>query len=278
MVISTNTTGQAVTCTATDNAGNQTTSNPVTIKRDNQAPTGSITAPDNGDAITGTFNVTSNSADAVSGVASAKFEYSISGNNTWTQIGALDTATPYQASWNTTGLADGNYDIRVTTTDNAGNAFTSPNITINIDRTPPTVSITFPANPQYGADAWNCRLPGGTGDICGTASDGFGSVTDVTVTVRRNERPQPVLERHRRHEQPNGQPWTSTTAINLTATGTANWSRAFTTASLLNNGVTYTITAVATDSVGSVDDRDTARSPYLTTAPTAALTAPTSGT
>ncbi len=36
-----------------------------------------------------------------------------------------DTASPYSASWNTTGFGDGAYDLRVITTDNLGNSFTS---------------------------------------------------------------------------------------------------------------------------------------------------------
>ena len=46
--------------------------------------------------------------------------------------------------------ADGQYDVRVVTTDNAGNAFTSPTITIRVDNTAPTGSVTAPAHGRRG--------------------------------------------------------------------------------------------------------------------------------
>ena len=47
------------------------------------------------------------------------------GGGSWTTI-STDTASPWQASLDTTALADGGYDFRVVATDGAGNATTSP--------------------------------------------------------------------------------------------------------------------------------------------------------
>ena len=47
------------------------------------------------------------------------------GSDLRSDLGSPDTAPPYSASWNTTGFGDGAYDLRVTTTDNLGNSFTS---------------------------------------------------------------------------------------------------------------------------------------------------------
>ena len=73
------------------------------MRVDNTAPTGSITAPVASANIKGTFSVTSNSADTGSGVASALFQRSPAGTNTWTNVAAADTTSPYTASWVTTG-------------------------------------------------------------------------------------------------------------------------------------------------------------------------------
>ena len=67
-----------------------------TIKRDEIDPTGSLTAPADGAVVTGSVTVSSDSADANSGVANATFQYSPAGANTWTTIGAPDTTQPVQ--------------------------------------------------------------------------------------------------------------------------------------------------------------------------------------
>ena len=123
--------------TTTDNAGNASTSATITIRVDNTAPTGGVTAPAAGANVRGTIALTSNSADAGSGVATVQFQRSPAGAGTWTN---------QAPSFDTTGVADGLYDLRVTTTDNAGNASTSATITIRVDNTLPTGSITAPVN------------------------------------------------------------------------------------------------------------------------------------
>ena len=133
------------TITATDAAGN-TTSTPITFSPDTTAPTGAVTSPAASAAVRATITVTSDSADAASGVASALFQRSPAGTNTWTNIAAADTTAPYSASFVTTGVTDGLYDLRVTTTDNVGNTFTSALTTnVRVDNTAPTGAITAPA-------------------------------------------------------------------------------------------------------------------------------------
>ena len=131
----------------TDNAGNTFTSALVTnVRVDNTNPTGSITAPAASANVGGAaVTVSSNSADGGSGVASAAFQRSAAGAGVWTTI-STDVSSPYSASWDTTAVADGLYDLRVITTDNAGNTFTSALVTnVRVDNTNPTGSITAPA-------------------------------------------------------------------------------------------------------------------------------------
>ena len=113
----------------TDNAGNTFTSATITVRVDNTDPTGSITAPADAANVRNTVALTSNSADAGgSGVDTVTFQRSPAGAGTWTN---------QAASWNTTAQADGQYDLRVVTTDNAGNTFTSATITVRVDNTEP---------------------------------------------------------------------------------------------------------------------------------------------
>ncbi len=121
--------------TTTDNAGNTFTSAATTIRVDNTLPTGSVTAPAGGANVRGTIALTSDSADTGSGVATVQYQRSPAGAGTWTnQANSFDTTT----------VADGLHDLRVTTTDNAGNTFTSAATTVRVDNTNPTGSVTAP--------------------------------------------------------------------------------------------------------------------------------------
>ena len=121
----------------TDNAGNTSTSAAITIRVDNTLPTGSVTSPAAGANVRGTIALTGNSADAGSGVATVQFQRSPAGAGTWTN---------QAPSFDTTLVTDGQYDLRVVTTDNAGNTSTSAAITIRVDNTIPTGDLTAPAN------------------------------------------------------------------------------------------------------------------------------------
>ena len=121
----------------TDNAGNTFTSAAITVRVDNTLPSGSVTAPAAGANLSDTVALTSSSADAGSGVATVQFQRSPIGAGTWTN---------QAAGWDTNGVGDGQYDLRVVTTDNAGNTFTSATITVRVDNTLPTGSVTAPAN------------------------------------------------------------------------------------------------------------------------------------
>ena len=56
-------------------------------------------------------------------------------------------------SWDTTPLGDGDYDLHVVTTDDAGNSVTSATRTVSVDNHAPTVSITAPGAYVNGAAA-----------------------------------------------------------------------------------------------------------------------------
>ena len=140
---------------ATDAAGN-TDASEVTFTWlvDATAPTGLTMAPSNGAAVGGTVVLASDSADAGSGVATVAFQRSPAGAGTW---------TAQAASWEITAQADGDYDLRVVTTDNAGNAFTSAAITVTVDNTAPSLSVVAP-NPVNVATADPATVSATAGD------------------------------------------------------------------------------------------------------------------
>ena len=119
------------------NIGPVSSSNGVTI--DAVAPSVSMTAPLNGNFVTGsTVTVSANASDAI-GVTSAQFR--LDGAN----LGALLTGAPYNLSWNTTGLVNGStHVITAIAKDAATNSTTATSVSITIDATAPTVSMTAP--------------------------------------------------------------------------------------------------------------------------------------
>ncbi len=133
---------------------------------DTTPPTVSISAPANGATVSGTVTISANASDNV-GVAGVQFR--VDGAN----LGAEDTAAPYSVSWNTTAAANGSHTITAVARDAAGNTATSASVTVTVnntvppppDTTPPTVSISAPAN---GATV------SGTVTISANASDNVG--------------------------------------------------------------------------------------------------------
>jgi hypothetical protein len=146
-----------VAATARDRAGNQSTHS-VTVTVDNILPTVSVTAPTNGAVLRGTtVNVTANASDA-QGIAGVQFK--LDGAN----LGALDTASPYQVTWS--NPTDGSHVLTAVATDNSGNVATATNVTVTVDNTLPVVNITAPAN--------GAVLTGATVTVNATATDARG--------------------------------------------------------------------------------------------------------
>lgn len=125
---------------STDNAGNgPTISTTVPNRRvDNTLPTASLTDPGAYLRLTVTLNATATDVGG-SGVANVAFERSPADAGTWTNI-CNDPTFPYSCSFDTTAATDGVYDLRVVSTDNAGNTNTSTVTDRTIDNTAPTAA------------------------------------------------------------------------------------------------------------------------------------------
>ncbi len=142
----------SMSVTGIDSAGNTRTGAPsaggaATI--DTVLPAASITAPVAGALIKGNVTVTGTATDSAT-FDYYKLEYAPAGTGTWTQIGANQTTAVSAAtliSWNTTGLPDGFYDLRLTVYDKALNTRIATVTNLNVDNIAPVLSL------QYFADA-----------------------------------------------------------------------------------------------------------------------------
>ncbi|WKJ89433.1 S8 family serine peptidase [Methylomonas montana] len=116
---------------------------------DSQAPTASITSPSGGSVVSGIASVTVNAADNV-----AVSQVSLFANG---KLVGTDTTAPYQFSWDTSAVANGNVSLTATATDAAGNNGSAASVTVSVqnqtsatitDQAAPTVAIS---NPVGGA-------------------------------------------------------------------------------------------------------------------------------
>jgi chitinase len=180
----------------TDVAGNSANSTSSNRRIDNVAPTSSLTDP--GTPLTGTVTLNASASDG-GGIANVKIQRSPVGAGTWTDI-CTDTTSPYSCSFDTTGVADGLYDLRAVSTDNASRSTNSTVVTNRrVDNTAPTVSMTDPGTPLSGtvtlgatasdtgsgvASVTIQRSPAGAGtwtDICTDASSPYSCSFDTTT-------------------------------------------------------------------------------------------------
>ena len=136
------------TVRAYDTSGNQsahsTIASATTPVPDTAAPTINVTAPADGATVSGAVAVSATASDNV-GVANVAF--AVDG----AALGAPDATAPYGLSLDTTALTNGPHTLRATATDTSGNAsFAEISLTVDnqappVDTTPPTVSLTAPA-------------------------------------------------------------------------------------------------------------------------------------
>ncbi len=138
-----------LTAVATDTSGNTATSAAVSVTVNNTTPdttppTVSLAAPVNGATVSNTVTVSANATDNVA-VASVQFQLDNS------NVGNAVLVAPYTYSWDTTKSANGTHTLRAIATDTSNNSATSASVTVTVnntskDTTPPTVSLTAPAN------------------------------------------------------------------------------------------------------------------------------------
>ncbi len=201
-----------LTAVARDAAGNTTTSQPVTVtvaNADTTPPMVTMTLPSSGATVSGSVSVSATASDDV-GVAGVQFR--LDGGN----LGSEVTSPPYNVTWDTTGVSNGAHTLTAIARDAAGNTTTAGSITVmvdNADTTPPTVSITSPANDASVS---------GTVTLTAVAADNVG-VTGVRFRVNGAD--------------VGSEDTTSPYSVSWDTTGVANG--------------TYTITAIARDAAGN---------------------------
>lgn len=173
---------------ATDGAGNETNSTPITnIRVDNTVPT--VTIADPGAYLRQTIALTSTATDGGSGMGSVLIERKPTAGSTWTTI-CTDATSPYSCSFNTTTVTDGDYDFRATATDVAGNQASATVTSRRIDNTAPTAADIQTANAGailYRPDTGDTVTYTFSEEVLATSVLAGWDGTSTNVTVRLNQ-------------------------------------------------------------------------------------------
>lgn len=142
---------------------------------DTTAPTTSITAPAAGSTVSGTVTINANATDTV-GVTKVEFYYGAT-------LISTDTTSPYSASWNTIGLANGGYTLTTKAYDAANNIGTSAGVGVTVNNVSiPDLTATY--NTTYKTPA--CPAGGKSCDTGATLVNGRGTMTSGNELNRPN--------------------------------------------------------------------------------------------
>ncbi len=143
--------------TATDFAGNSTTSPPITLRiLQNTPPTVTWVEPLAASVVRGRVRVT---AYAIDDSQVSNVEFFVNGAS----IGTV-SAPPYQVFWNTLPLTNGMYQLRAVATDNSGlTAFRE--VSVSVDDQAPQVAFTAPAASAMVSGAQVGVLANATDDV-----------------------------------------------------------------------------------------------------------------
>jgi chitodextrinase len=161
---------------------------------DTTAPTVAMAAPAGGTTVSGTVTLRANASDNV-GVAGVQFL--LNGTNLGTQVGS-----PYTATWNSTTVPNGSYNLAAVARDAAGNSTTSSAVTVVVnntgtggDTTPPgapgglmaTVVSGTQINLAWTAATDNVGVTGYLVERCqGASCTGFVQIATTTGTSQSN--------------------------------------------------------------------------------------------
>ena len=205
---------------ATDRATNvQTPLAAITVTVDNTPPTSAVSVPANGAYLRGaTIAVSGASGDNLSGVNLV--EVSTDNGVTWhsaTDSTGNGTWSTWQYNWPTP--ADGVYTIKSRAIDRSGNESLPTGVTVTVDTTPPTSTITQPLT-----------FHGISGLVTGSAGDNLSGVSLVEVSTD------------------NGATWHSATDTS----GNSTWSAWQYTWTPLPAGGQYPVKSRATDRSGNI--------------------------
>jgi hypothetical protein len=88
-----------------------------------------------------------------------RYELRPTGGGSFSTI-TTSTSSPFDGTWDTTGLASGSYDLRPVITDKAGNSYTGAVVTVTVNATAPSVVLADPGASVSGTITLSATVTG----------------------------------------------------------------------------------------------------------------------
>ncbi|KRE42970.1 Ig-like domain-containing protein [Knoellia sp. Soil729] len=199
---------------ATDKAGYETISDSV---RTTVANNVLVVLASPGDAVRGTVPLVTSVYNAPT-PNTVTIQYALTGTTSWTNI-CRNISSPYTCSWNTAGMAAGDYDLRSSLSYGTSLSAVSAVVdAVTVDNTAPSATMVDPGTPVSG-----------TRTFTATATDADSGVAGVVIQSQRSG---------------------TSTWQGLCSIGVDPWTCRVDTTTLLDG--TYSFRAVATDVAGNV--------------------------
>jgi hypothetical protein len=152
--------------TATDNAGYDTTTDPITTTVANNVL---VVLGDPGDTVRGTVSLPTTLFGTGTSTYTVRVEYAVAASGNWKTL-CTGLSSPYTCSWVTSGFANGDYDLRSVAT-SGGTSYTSAVVAdVLVDNLAPTVSMIDPGSPLSG-----------TRTFAATADDAHSGIAQVVI-------------------------------------------------------------------------------------------------
>lgn len=184
-----------ITVVATNKAGTATTVDDQTASigqylrlrvKETTAPTITISSPTSGQYLgtaspSITFTLSDNANGSGVDISTLKIVVdSTTYTNTSNGVTVTSTSSGYSVTCVPSALADGSHTVKVSVSDNDGNAATSSTISFITDTIAPTLSVTNPAT--NGTFVSNASLT-----VTGTTSDSTSGVPTIKITLNGND-------------------------------------------------------------------------------------------
>ncbi len=138
------------TVRAYDGGGNVSAESAVAIANtgtpDTTPPTVAMTNPADGTTVSSTVTLSATASDNVA-VKNVQFQLTNMQTNIVTNIGSALTSAPYQTTWNSGTVPNGQYALSAMASDTAGNTTTATRVTVTVSNTAPVVPVLDPSTP-----------------------------------------------------------------------------------------------------------------------------------
>jgi hypothetical protein len=164
--------GYSLRAIAIDAAGYETVSTPVSTTVANSM---TVVLGDPGEAVRGIVPLSITLLNPGLPIWSVRVEYVESGGTAWKAACGYDALAPYTCSWSTTGLANGDYELRaVASVTGLANSYSAVE-EVTVDNLAPTVAVTDPGTPLRG-----------TVGLTATAADAHSGISQVVLQQQRS--------------------------------------------------------------------------------------------